>query len=219
MARSGAIAGILSIILFLLPIGGLLIATPGGEDSNAVYAAKISENSDQIRTLIGAYLAIVGVLAFGWFVTVVVRRVEAAGAPAELAAAARALLVVVTAVLIVGLAALAAIPMSAQFGKDADVLPADVGRIAWIGLALIFLAAPLVHAALVAVISVGVMRSQALPVWTAWVGFLVAALMLFGLAWAPLLSLPVWIICLSIMLWLRPQLIVASPRTVTMAAA
>lgn len=220
MARSGAIAGILSVILFVVPIGVLgLIATPGGEDSNAIYAEQISKNNEQVRTLIGVYLAIAGVLAFGWFITALVRRVETAGASPELAGAARALLAVVSAILVVGLAALAATPLSAQFGKDAAVLPADVGRIAWVGLAMIFLAAPLVHAVLVAVISVAVMQSRALPAWTAWVGFLVAVLMLFGLAWAPLISLPVWIICLSIMLWLRPQLTVAAPRAVPMAVA
>ncbi len=99
------------------------------------------------------------------------------------------------------------------------MLPADAGRIAWIGLALIFLAAPLVHAALVAVISVAVIRTRVLPAWTAWVGFLVAFLMLFGLAWAPLISLPIWIICMSVMLWIRPNLAATSLRNVPVAVA
>ncbi len=220
MARSGAIAGILSVLLFLIPVGGLeLIATPGGQDSNARYAEEISKNSEQIRTLIGVYLAIAGVLAFGWFVTVLVRRIETTGTLRELTGVAGSLLVVVSGLLIVGLAAMAALPLSAQFGKDADVLPADAGRIAWIGLALIFLAAPLVHAALVAVISVAVIRTRVLPAWTAWVGFLVAFLMLFGLAWAPLISLPIWIICMSVMLWIRPNLAATSLRNVPVAVA
>jgi hypothetical protein len=47
-------------------------------------------------------------------------------------------------------------------------------------------------------------RTDVLPRWLAWLGFICGVVLLFGVIFLPMIALPIWLIATSIVLYRQP---------------
>jgi hypothetical protein len=114
--------------------------------------------------------------------------------------------VLLVALLWVGAAALAAIPAGVSLGGSSQLSSADLGRfLPSIGFGSILLFAMFGAIALIDATSVVIMRTDVLPRWLAWLGFVCGVVLLFGVVFLPVIALPIWLIAASIVLYRQPE--------------
>ena len=58
--------------------------------------------------------------------------------------------------------------------------------------------------ALIDAASIVILRTGVLPRWLAWLGFVCAVVLLFGVVFLPMIALPIWLIATSIVLFRLP---------------
>ncbi len=198
--QSSAIAGILSMVAFVLAI--MLVKWPGGGDSNAEVASDLADSGSRAQQYAAGYLLAASALLFLWFLVALRQRLlEAEGAPSRLTDFGVACGVVFATLLLGAGAATVAMPGTISFG-DGSGTPDTIGSLGWVaGTATIFSMLP--AAMLVLVSSLLTLQRRAFAAWFGWLGLVVVVALLASLLFITMVALPIWVIVVSALLLAR----------------
>jgi Domain of unknown function (DUF4386) len=201
--RWTALSGIVFVVLMLTG-AFFLIDVPAADASTQEIAGYLADSGNHMRNIVGAYLWVLGGLAFLGFVAglrAVLRRAE--GDPGTLSSLVFGAGVVFTAVWSVSAVALAAVAYSVGLA-DAPVSDPDLVRVLpQLGSLLLLLGGGFAGILLVLATSMLIVRTRALPRWLAWFGILVAIALVFDVTYMNILPLVAWVLFASIALLMR----------------
>lgn len=200
----------------LLALGGILFAVctfggvtlggggiAGGETSTADAAEWLADSGNRMMAIIGAYLLAAGALAFGVFMTAVIRRMREAGAnPLAIDLAgwfggAFAILQLAAA------AACMTMPLAIEFENEPVPVDAGAARIGILGISLWLVPGMLAAAAFVATVAVSSLANKVFPGWVAWTGLLCALVLLAAVVFLPAMMLLLWAAAVSVAVLVR----------------
>jgi hypothetical protein len=201
--RWPALSGIVFVVLMLTG-AFFVIDVPAPDASTQEIAGYLADSGNHTRNIVGAYLWVLGGLAFLGFVTglrAVLRRAE--GDPGTLSSLVFGAGVVFTAVWSVSAVALAAVAYSVGLA-DAPVSDPDLVRVLpQLGSLLLLLGGGFAGILLVLATSMLTFRTRALQRWVAWFGILVAIALVFDVIYMNILPLVAWVLIASIALLMR----------------
>jgi hypothetical protein len=206
------IAGVVAAVTFV--IGLILVSnSPDNNDTDAQVVAWYTDHGHRLAVLIGAYFLAFCGLFFLWFAAGLRQRLRAAEGPGgRLANIALGGAVLFVSMLWVGAAALAAIPGAESLGDSTALRVADIARfVPSIGFGAILIFGAFGAIALIDATSIVAMRSGSLPNWFAWLGFVAAVVLLFGLVFLPMVALPIWLLAASYVFFRQPEPVVQVP--------
>ncbi|HKH23768.1 MAG TPA: hypothetical protein VKA88_09095 [Solirubrobacterales bacterium] len=199
-------AGILAAVTFIVGLG-MAADSPDSDDSDAQILSWYADHGHRVEVIIGAFVLAFCGLFLLWFASGLRQWLRLAEGPeGRLANVALGGGVLLVALLWVGAAALAAIPAGVSFGGSPDLSNADLARfLPSVGFGSILIFAMFGAIALIDATSVVIMRTDALPRWLGWLGFVCGVVLLFGVVFLPVIALPIWLIAASIVLYRRPE--------------
>jgi hypothetical protein len=201
------IAGVLAAVTF---VAGVILssASPNSSDSDAKVIAWYTHHGHRVANLTGAYLLAACGLFLLWFVSGLRQRLRVAEGPGgHLANVALGGGIVCVGTLWVGAAALASISGAESFGGAPSIHNADLARfLPQVGFAAILLFSMFGAIALIDATSVVIWRTGILPRWFAWLGFICAVVLLFGVVFIPMVALPIWLLAGSFILFRLPSI-------------
>jgi hypothetical protein len=201
--RSAALSGIVFVVLMLVG-ASFVLDVPKGDASAQEIARYLTDSGNHTRNIIGAYLWVLGGLAFLWFVAglrSVLRRAE--GDTDTLSNLVLGAGVVFTAVWSVSAAALASVAYAVEF-SDARVSEPDlVTVLPSLGGLLLLLGGGFAGVLLLAATSILIFRTGVLPRWLGWFGIVVAIALVFDVTYVNILPLVAWVGVASIVLLMR----------------
>jgi Domain of unknown function (DUF4386) len=204
-----AVSGIVFVVLMLTG-APLVLDVPKGDASTQEIANYLTDSGNHTRNIIGAYIWVVGGLAFLGFAAglrTVLRRAE--GDPGTLSNVVFAAGAVFAAVWSVSAATLAAVAYAVEF-SDATVSNPDLVRVLpSLGGLLLLLGGGFAGVLLLLATSTVILRTGVLPRWLAWLGILVAPTLVVDVTYMNILPLVGWVLVASIVL-LRRQKATAS---------
>jgi hypothetical protein len=210
------IAGIAAALTFIVGVA----ASANGPDMNASDATVLAwyaKHSHRVGVIIGVYVLMFFGLFMLWFASGLRERLRAAeGQFGRLANVAFGGAILCVALVWIGGFALAAVPAGQSFGGEPAVTNADVARfLPQAGFGAILVGGMFGAIALIEAASVVIMRTDALPRWLAYLGFVCGVVLLFGGFFLPMIALPVWLVAASIALFRlpAPEAEPASPAT------
>ena len=200
--RLAPLTGILAVVLWVIGASMLFKDDPGGDASPEEIAAHFADNGG--RLLLGAFVFMVGVAAFLWFVGTL----RAALARAEGGVMRGAGIVfaggVATASMMFGMAA--PIAAGALQAEEDDRPPSPQAADALWNLSDgFFIAAEVAAIVLVVGTALAVLRTRILPAWVAWASLVLGLWLLIGpIGWIGLLiGVPLWTLLISALLLRR----------------
>jgi hypothetical protein len=209
-SRIGPWMGIAFFVLFV--VGFLTISTPNKGTDTAKWARWWSDSGHRAAAVVGAYLIVLGVFAFVWFMWGLNQRLrEPSG------------VMITFGSLFVGLALVsalirAAIPGGKVFGDTPVPAGADLARqFDNVGFAVLLVAGALAAGAFTATASYCARRDAILPGWLTITGYVVAVLQLAAGLFFPFVLFPLWVLIASIVL-LRRTARIGTPVAVTTSA-
>lgn len=203
--RMGPLSGVIFAVLFPISVslgGG---SNPDPAEPAADIARQLANNQSEVE--IGVYAGLLATFFLFWFLAYLYRQLrQAEGEGGWLASAAYggglvagAMLLVLSSIELAGVAV-------SDYGSDPSVAKTLVA-LQWNY--IIVLAPPL--AALVGGTTVIAFRFGALPQWLGWVGVPFTLLLLLPMvAWAGVFLSPLWVLVVSITLFIRPTRVVAN---------
>ena len=201
--RWAALSGIVFVVLMLTG-AYFVIDVPAPDASTQEIAGYLADSGNHTRNIVGAYLWVLGGLAFLGFVAglrAVLRRAE--GDPGTLSSLVFGAGVVFTAVWSVSAVALAAVAYSVGLA-GAPVSDPDLVRILpQLGSLLLLLGGGFAGILLVLATSMLILRTRVLQRWLAWFGILVAIALVFDVTYVNILPLVAWVLFTSITLLMR----------------
>jgi MFS family permease len=205
-------AGILAAVTFVVGLAATA-DSPDNDDTDQQIVAWYADHGHRVGVIIGAFILAFCGLFLLWFASGLRQRLRLAEGPeGRLANVALGGAVLLVALLWVGAAALAAIPAGVSLGGSSQLTNADLGRfLPSIGFGSILLFAMFGAIALIDATSVVIMRTDVLPRWLAWLGFVCGVVLLFGVVFLPVIALPIWLIAASIVLYRQPEGARSSP--------
>jgi hypothetical protein len=210
--RWAPLSGIAFVVLMLTG-AFFVLDVPKGDASAQEIASYLSDSGNHTRNITGAYLWVLGGLAFLVFAAglrSVLRRAE--GDPGTLSNVVFGAGVVFTAVWSVSAATVASVAYAVEF-SDAPVNNPDLVRVLpSLGALLLLLGGGFAGILLLAATSILIFRTSVLPRWLAWFGILVAIALVFDVAYMNILPLVAWVGVASIVL-LRRQEVTATAAT------
>jgi len=199
--RVGLWAGVAFVVLF---VAGFMIFTTPNTTSNragnvAKWAAWWTDSSHRTMAIIGAYLMVLGALAFVWFASSLQQRLrDRSEGTMMLGFAWLFAALALTAALI-----RAAIPGGWVFGRltiPGGDLAAQLDNI---GQAVLLVAGALSAGAFIASACHAARRSVVFPAWLTAAGYVVAVLQVAGALFFPFALFPLWVLVASIVLLMR----------------
>jgi hypothetical protein len=200
-------AGILAALTF---IAGVILssASPDAKDSDAKVVAWYTDHGHRLANISGAYLLAFCGLFFLWFAAGLRERLRAAEGPGgRLANVALGGGILFVGMLWVGAAALASISGGESFGAIPSIKNADLARfLPQVGFPAILIFAMFGAIALIDATSIVIIRTGVLPRWFAWLGFIAAVVLLFGVIFLPMIALPIWLVAASVILYRLPAI-------------
>jgi hypothetical protein len=201
--RWTALSGIVFVVLMLTG-AFFVIDVPAPDASTQEIAGYLADSGNHTRNIVGAYLWVLGGLAFLGFVAglrAVLRRAE--GEPGTLSSLVFGAGVVFTAVWSVSAVALAAVAYSVGLA-DAPVSDPDLVRVLpQLGSLLLLLGGGFAGILLVLATSMLTFRTRVLQRWLAWFGILVAIALVFPVTYMNILPLVAWVLFASVALLMR----------------
>ena len=190
--RVGAWMGIAFVVLFV--VGFIAFPTPSDNKDTVKWERWWTDSGHRVGAIVGAYLMVLGLLAFVWFMWSLNRRFRDRGG-----------MMITFGSLFVALAMISAlvrasIAGSKQFG-DTPVPPGDFARqFDQIGFGVLLVAGALAAGAFIATASYLARREAILPGWLTIAGYVVAVLQLAAALFLPFALFPLWVLVVSIML-------------------
>jgi hypothetical protein len=203
--RSAALSGIVFVVLMLVG-ASFALDVPKGDASAQEIASYFTDSGTHMRNIVGAYLWVLGGLAFLGFVAglrSVLRRAE--GDPGTLSNVVFGAGVVFTAVWSVSAAALASVAYAVKFSDAAVTNPDLVRVLPQLGSLLLLLGGGFAGILLVLATSVLTLRTGVLPRWLAWFGIIVTIALVFDVTYMNILPLVAWVLGASIALLRRQE--------------
>jgi len=201
------LAGVLAAATF---VAGVILssASPSESDSDAKVIAWYTHHGHRLANLTGAYLLAACGLFLLWFVSGLRQHLRAAEGPGgRMANVALGGGIVCVAMLWAGAAALASISGAESFGGAPPIRNADLARfLPQVGFAAILLFAMFGAIALLDATSIVILRTGILPRWFAWLGFVCAVVLLFGVVFIPMIAFPIWLVAGSVILFRLPSI-------------
>ncbi len=194
-------AGIAFAVLF---VAGFFIhgVTPEGDEVDE-WQTYWDDSGHRTQAIIGAYLMIAGLFAFLWFARDLLGRVGGSQLLSSIAQGASTLFV---GILLIGVLIATAIAGSVEFGDAPVPEGADLAiQLDQLAFGLLLLPGCLSAAVFIGVVSELARRSDALPTWLVWAGYVVAALQLLSVLFIPLALIPLWAVVTAIVLLLRSR--------------
>ena len=204
LERWGPIAGIVFVVLMVT--GTLFVAdVPDADAAQQALADYLTDGDNHTRNIIGAYIWVVGALAFLCFVTrlrSVLRAAEGgSGALSNLVFGAG---VVFAAVWMTSASTFAALAYAVGV-RDAAVSDVDFVRVlpqlAW----FLLLVGGGFDAALLVSTAIVTLRTGVLPRWLAWLGIVIAIVLLFDVVYVNIVPFLLWVLVASIVLLMRRE--------------
>ena len=203
LERWAALSGIVFVVLMLT--GASFVAdVPKADASAQEIALYLTDSGTHTRNIVGAYLWVLGGLAFLGFIAglrSVLRRAEGDSGP--LSSLVFGAGVVFTAVWSVSAAALAAVAYAVKFSDAAVTNPDLVRVLPQLGSLLLLLGGGFAGILLVLATSVLTLRTGVLPRWLAWFGILVAVALAFDVTYMNIIPFVAWVAGASIVLLRR----------------
>ena len=201
--RWTALSGIVFVVLMLT--GAFFVTdVPKADASAQEIAGYLADSGTHTRNIIGAYLWVLGGLAFLGFVTGlrgVLRRAE--GDPGTLSNLVFGAGVVFTAVWSVSAVALAAVAYAVEF-SDAPVSDPDIVRVLpQLGSLLLLLGGGFAGILVLLATSALIFRTGVLPRWLAWLGIPVAIALVVDVTYMNILPFVGWVLVASVALLRR----------------
>jgi MFS family permease len=210
-ARAAPIAGLAFVVCYV--VAWFISQSPDSDDSSATIAAYYADKDHRVLMIVSAYLFIVAGLLFLGFLAGVRARLRAGeGEDGALAAFSFAAGIVFVGLLCAGALTLAAVPAGISFGGAET--PTDGQTVNFIqsaGFGMILVGGMLAAAAMIAATSLLTLRTNILPRWSAWLGFVAALALLFAVIWIPQIALLIWVIAISVVLLRAPSLPTSTP--------
>jgi hypothetical protein len=201
--RWTALSGIVFVVLMLTG-AAFVIDLPKADASAQEIADYLADSGNQTRNVIGAYIWVLGGLAFLGFVSglrSVLRRAE--GDPGTLSSVVFGAGVVFTAVWSVAAATLAAVAYAVRF-SDAPVSDPDIVRVLpQLGSLLLLLGGGFAGILVLLTTSTLIFRTGVLPRWLAWLGIPIAPALLVDVTYMNILPFVGWVLVASIALLRR----------------
>jgi hypothetical protein len=205
LERWAPLGGIIFVVLMVT--GTYFVAdVPDPDAPQQALAGYLADSDNHTRNLIGAYMWVLGALAFLWFVTrlrSVLREAEGGtGALSNLVFGAG---VIYSALMIASGVAFAAVAYAIAL-RDAPVSDPDFVRVlpqmAWM---ILLLGAGFAGGLLVLTASILSLQAGVLPRWLAWIGIVVAIVLLFDVIYVNIVPLLIWVLAASIVLLMRRE--------------
>jgi hypothetical protein len=201
--RWTALSGIVFVVLMLTG-AAFVIDVPKADASAQEIGAYLADSGNQTRNVIGAYIWVLGGLAFLGFVSglrSVLRRAE--GDPGTLSSVVFGAGVVFTAVWSVSAATLASVAYAVRF-SDAPVSDPDIVRVLpQLGSFLLLIGGGFAGILVLLATSTLIFRTGVLPRWLAWLGIPVAPALLVDVTYMNILPFVGWVLVASIALLRR----------------
>jgi hypothetical protein len=201
--RWAPLGGIIFVVLMVT--GTFFVANvPDANAPQQMIADYLVDSGNHTRNIIGAYMWVVGALAFLWFLTrlrSVLRRAQGGILPNVVFGAG----VIYSALMMASGVAFAAVAYA--FGlRDAPVSNPDLVRVlpqmAWM---ILLLGAGFAGILLVLAACIVSFQTGVLPRWLAWLGIVVAIVLLFDVIYVNILPLLVWVLAATIVLLMRGE--------------
>ena len=208
------------LVFVLFTVAGFLIlarAQAGGGDTTISASEWIQDSDHQALIVVGLILMALGGLAFLGLSAGLVVRMQLAGVSpiaAEIARMAGAGFAIIQVIAAAGMGSGAMILISDFEGASSDP---GLGRLAAYGFITWQMAAFPVASAFVGAVSYATFSRNMLPRWLGIIGALCSVLLLLSFLFLPVLSLPVWAICVSAVLLVRGN-VPATPRSEALPA-
>ena len=203
--RWAALSGIVFVVLMLTG-AAFVIDVPKADASTHEIAGYLADSENHTRNIIGAYIWVLGGLAFLGFVSglrSVLRQAE--GEPGTLSSLVFGAGVVFTAVWSVSAATLAAVPYAVGF-SDAPVSDPDIVRVLpQLGSLLLLLGGGFAGILVLLATSALIFRTRVLPRWLAWLGIPVAIALVVDVTYMNILPFVGWVLVASIALLMRQE--------------
>jgi uncharacterized protein DUF4386 len=203
--RWAALSGIVFVILMLVG-ASFILDVPKGDASPQEIASYLADSGNHTRNIIGAYVWVLGGLAFLGFVTglrSVLRRAE--GDSSRLSDVVFGAGVVFTAVWSVSAAAIASVAYAIEFSDARVTNPDLVTVLPSLGGLLLLLGGGFAGILLLAATSILIFRTGVLPRWLAWLGIIVAASLVVDVTYVNILPFVGWVGIVSIVLLRRRE--------------
>jgi hypothetical protein len=205
LERWAPLSGIIFVILMV--VGTMFVAdVPDPDAPQQQLATYLADSDNHMRNIMGAYIWVVGALAFLWFVTrlrTVLRGAE--GGTATLSNLVFGAGVAFAAVWMVSAAAFAAVAYAVEL-RGATVSDPDFVKVlpqmAWM---ILLLGDGFAGLLLVLTTSILSLRTGVLPRWLAWLGIVVAIALLFDVIYISIGPFLLWVLVASIVLLLRRE--------------
>jgi hypothetical protein len=203
--RWAPIAGILFVVLMV--VGSMLVGdVPNADASRQEIAAYFGDGDTHTRNIIGAYLWVLGALAFLWFLTRLrsdLRRAE--GGTGALSSLAFGAGVAFAAVWLVSAVAYAWVPYAIEL-RDAPVTdPELVTMLPSLGRLLLLLGGGFTAILVVLAAAGATLRTRVYPRWLGWLGVVAAIVLLFDVIYATIFPFWIWVFAASIVMLRRRQ--------------
>ena len=201
--RWAPISGIVFVVLMV--VGSMFIGdVPLPDAPGAEIAGYLADSSRQTTNLIGAYLWVVGALAFLWFLTRLrneLRRAE--GGTGALSSLAHGAGVAFTAVWMASAAAYAAIPYATVL-RGAPVSDPDLVRVLPpLGRLLLLLGGGFSGSVLIVAASLVILRTAVFPRWLAWFGIVASLALLVDVIYVNITPFWLWVLAASVVMIAR----------------
>jgi hypothetical protein len=214
LERWAPLGGIIFVVLMV--VGTAFVAdVPDPDAPQQQLATYLADSSNHTRNIMGAYMWVLGALAFLWFVTrlrSVLRGAEGGtGALSNLVFGAG---VVYSALMIASGVVFAAVAYAVEL-RGATVSDPDFVKVlpqmAWM---ILLLGAGFAGLLLVLATSILSFQTGVLPRWLAWLGIVAAIALLFDVLYVNIVPLLIWVLAASIVLLMRRDTATAaaSPR-------
>jgi hypothetical protein len=204
LRRVGAWMGIAFVVLFV--VGFLVFPTPNNTDQPAAWARWWNDSGHRAGAVLGAYLMVLGLLAFVWFASSLRDRLgEGSGLMLTFGS-------IFAAVGMVSVMVRASIPGGKVFGSSAVGSSEFARQFDGIGFAVLLVAGGLAAGLFTVLASYGASRSGTLPEWLCIAGYVVGALQLVATFFFPFILFFVWVLIAAIVLVSRSRsAVTASP--------
>jgi hypothetical protein len=213
--RWAAISGIVFVVLMLTG-ASFVLDVPKGDASHQELARYLTDSGNHTRNIIGAYLWVLGGLAFLGFLTglrSVLRRAE--GEPGTLSNLVFGAGVLFAAVWSVSAATIATVPYAVEFSNSTVSDPGLVTVFPSLGGLILLLGGGFAGILVLLATAALIFRTGALPRWLAWFGIAISLTLLFDVTYVNIIPFLAWVVAAAIVLLRRQEAtatVEASPR-------
>jgi hypothetical protein len=205
LERWAPLGGIIFVVLMFT--GTFFVAdVPDADSSQQKIADYLTDSDNHTRNLIGAYIWVVGALTFLWFAAHLRSVLRAAeGGTGLLSNIAFGAGVIYSALMMVSAVAFAAVAYAVGL-RDATVSEVDIVRVlpqfAWM---ILLLGAGFAGIVVILTSCILSFQTGVLPRWLAWLGVVMAILLLFDVLYVNIVPFLVWVLAASIVLLMRRE--------------